>query len=122
LFWPRIWLAASLVLVSFTFQCPFATPPALAATFTVNSMTHAVDAVPGDGICATNLGVCTLRAAVMEADSNPSRDVITNPAGTCQLTIPGAAEDYAETGDSDIRQSVTTAGCGEVDGFVKLRA
>ena len=37
--------------------------PAAAATFTVN---NAVDAVPGDGTCASAGSTCTLRAAIQE--------------------------------------------------------
>jgi len=34
--------------------------------FTVNSTTDAVDSNPGDGVCASAGGQCTLRAALME--------------------------------------------------------
>lgn len=43
--------------------------PAAAATFTVNSTADAVDANPGNGICAASGGACTLRAAIMEANT-----------------------------------------------------
>ncbi|HEU5097958.1 MAG TPA: CSLREA domain-containing protein, partial [Roseiflexaceae bacterium] len=45
--------------------------PALAATgatFTVDSAGDGDDALPGDGICATSGGACTLRAAIAEAN------------------------------------------------------
>jgi hypothetical protein len=37
---------------------------ALAATFAVDDLVDGVDATPGNGICATARGTCTLRAAV----------------------------------------------------------
>ncbi len=39
------------------------------AVFLVNSEEDAVDARPGDGVCATSTGTCTLRAAVQEANA-----------------------------------------------------
>ncbi len=39
------------------------------ATFTVDSTGDAGDATPGDGICATAGGACTLRAAVQESNT-----------------------------------------------------
>jgi CSLREA domain-containing protein len=41
---------------------------AVAATFTVDSTADKVDAKPGDGTCATDVGSCTLRAAVQAAN------------------------------------------------------
>ena len=40
-----------------------------AATFTVNDLGNEGDANPGDGNCATSNGVCTLRAAIEEANA-----------------------------------------------------
>ena len=45
-------------------------------TFTVNSTVDSPDAVPGDGICADALGLCTLRAAIDEANASGGADVI----------------------------------------------
>ncbi len=45
-----------------------------AAGFLVNSTVDAVDANPGDGVCATSGGVCTLRAATLEANALPGAD------------------------------------------------
>ena len=42
---------------------------ARAATFTVNDLGDLPDATPGDAICATAGAVCTLRAAIMEANA-----------------------------------------------------
>lgn len=77
--------------------------PGLAATFNVNSQTDAPDAAPGNGICATSGGQCTLRAAVMESTSSfGSFDTIYLPAGNYVLTIAGINENSGATGDLDI--------------------
>lgn len=47
-----------------------------AKTFTVNSDTDAADNNPGDGICATAGGNCTLRAAIQEANLDVSFSTI----------------------------------------------
>src|SRR6266581_5779135 len=67
-------------------------PPDAAAatlTFQVTSTTDAPDASPGDGICADAAGQCTLRAAVQEADAQPSGSAVTIvvPAGTFPLKL-----------------------------------
>ena len=50
-------------------------------TATVNSTADAPDKIPGDGICSTESGDCTLRAAIQEANAHPSADTIILPAG-----------------------------------------
>lgn len=84
----------------------------LAASFTVNSTADAVDASPGDGTCATAGGACTLRAAIQETNALLSPDTISLPAGVYTLSIPGAGEDAAATGDLDITDSVIVNGAG----------
>ncbi|PYM13588.1 MAG: hypothetical protein DMD81_20655, partial [Candidatus Rokuibacteriota bacterium] len=61
--------------------------PGDAATFTVDSTADAEDANPGDGVCATAAGACTLRAAIQEANALPGLDIIVLPAGTYVLTL-----------------------------------
>jgi CSLREA domain-containing protein len=46
-----------------------AAPGAMAGEFTVNSILDETDTAPGDEVCLTEGGVCTLRAAIEEADS-----------------------------------------------------
>jgi len=60
-------------------------PTASAAplTFTVNVTGDGQDANPGDGICATGTGNCSLRAAIQEANANAGKDTI-------NFNIPGA--------------------------------
>lgn len=47
-----------------------------AAVFTVNVVNEGSDASPGDGVCATASGACTLRAAIEEANMLPGADTI----------------------------------------------
>ena len=42
---------------------------ATASTYTVDDLGDASDATPGDDICDTGGGVCTLRAAIGEANA-----------------------------------------------------
>src|SRR5262245_13428419 len=87
-------------------------PAAQAATFTVNSTADAVDAHPGDGLCATATHVCTLRAAIQEANALAGADIINVPAGMFTLTLAGVDEDAATTGDLDITEDLTLTGAG----------
>jgi hypothetical protein len=102
-----------------------ATMSVFAADFIVDDPADAVDATPGDGICATATAVCTLRAAVMEANALAGADTITLPAGLYTLTRvgldenPSAGEPWeavivsdASIGDLDITQDVTITGAG----------
>jgi CSLREA domain-containing protein len=92
--------------------CSSAAVAAHAATFDVDTATDAVDASPGDGTCATGAGVCTLRAAVQEANAIPGADVVDVPAGVYMLSIAGQGEDAAVTGDLDITDDLTLIGAG----------
>ncbi|MGH9458687.1 MAG: Ig-like domain-containing protein, partial [Thermoanaerobaculia bacterium] len=80
--------------------------------FTVDSTVDAPDANPGDGICATSTLECTLRAAVQEANAYPGPSTITLPSGTYTLTLAGASEDSAATGDLDTLERLTIVGAG----------
>ena len=87
-------------------------PAARAAGFTVNSAVDRTDATPGDGICRTSQGVCSLRAAIIEANALPGEDVITIPSGVFSLEIPSINEDLPETGDFDIYGPLRIYGAG----------
>lgn len=80
--------------------------------FIVNSTLDQVDATPGDGVCETaaGSGVCTLRAAIQESNALIDADRISLPAGIYSLTLIGANEDRAATGDLDISDDVTISG------------
>jgi large repetitive protein len=68
--------------------------------------------IPANGVCATESGACTLRAAIQESNALSGADIITLPAGTYTLTIPGAEEEFAATGDLDILDDLTINGAG----------
>ena len=51
-------------------------PVASASNFNVNSLGDTPDALASDGLCADANGACTLRAAIQQANANPSGDVI----------------------------------------------
>jgi CSLREA domain-containing protein len=81
-----------------------------AADFTVSSITDAVDAMPGDGMCATAAHECTLRAAVQEANALGGSNTIDLTAGTYSLSRTGAGDDTAATGDLDVLGTLTIRG------------
>jgi CSLREA domain-containing protein len=76
---------------------------AAAATFVVDSTADAVDAAPGNGVCATATATCTLRAAVQEANALKGDQSVTLPSGTYALTLGGLTV-------IDVRLTVTGAG------------
>ncbi|MEQ6342875.1 MAG: CSLREA domain-containing protein [Gammaproteobacteria bacterium] len=92
----------------------FAAPSLQAATFPVTSTADAVDATPGDGTCATSAGVCSLRAAIQEANALAGADTINLPAGTYTLTLAGKNENAAASGDLDVTgtDDLTILGAG----------
>jgi hypothetical protein len=90
--------------------------PAAAATFTVTSQLDIPDSGI-NGLCRAGPEMlCTLRAAVQEANATPAvADTIVLPAGVYELdtTTPGAAdEDVAATGDLDVTSAITIQGAG----------
>jgi large repetitive protein len=85
---------------------------ARADVFVVNSTADIVDANPADGVCATSGGLCTLRAAIQQANALPGVHEIELPAGVFELTIAGPGEDAAATGDLDILRGMTIRGAG----------
>ncbi|MFI5366072.1 MAG: choice-of-anchor Q domain-containing protein [Candidatus Binatia bacterium] len=86
-----------------------------AASFTVNSTADAPDAIPGDGVCATSSGACTLRAAIEEANSSAGADAVAIPAGHYVL----------RAGELDITDDLTVTGAGapvtQIDGNGRSR-
>lgn len=88
-----------------------ASPPG--GTHQVNSTADAVDANTGDGVCETAAGngVCTLRAAVQQANASSGPDVILLPAGAYTITR-GGDDDTAVNGDLDITGAVEIVGAG----------
>src|SRR5687768_585044 len=70
-------------------------------------VTHPADA--NDGACDAD---CSLREAVIAANAAPGPDTIVVPPGQYDLTLYGAYDDDALTGDLDIRESVVISGSG----------
>ena len=52
------------------------------STFTVTSVADLPDTNPGDGVCDIGTSICTLRAAIQEANANPGLDTITFSIGS----------------------------------------
>ncbi len=106
--------------------------PATAATFTVNSTGDTPDVDLGDGICADASGMCTLRAAIMQANALGGTNVIdlsqiNDPNNPIILTISGTDETVegslgtgyqvvdthdASKGDLNITSSLDIIGAG----------
>ncbi len=82
----RIILSALLIL---TGAYPLGARSSWAFNFTVNSFDDAADANPGNTFCETapGNGICTLRAAIQEANSFPIQHNIALPAGTYLLSL-----------------------------------
>jgi len=103
---------------------PMGTPgPVEAKTFVVNSTEDETDAVPGNEVCESASGKCTLRAAIQEANWLDGPDTIKLPAGLYMLTIPGK-EDFCASGDLDIisdgfgNNDLTIIGLGAKNTFI----
>lgn len=78
---------------------------AYAAVFDVNNETDVPDDNPGNGVCDPELavpGVCTLRAAIMEANALAGNDVINLTAGQTYTLTRAGQDDTALNGDLDI--------------------
>ncbi len=81
------------------------------ADFTLTSNLDTIDATPGDGACADAGALCTLRAAVMEANALGGTHTITIPAGyNILLTLGVVNNDNADSGDLDIYADITITG------------
>jgi CSLREA domain-containing protein len=90
-------------------------------TYTVNTTIDAPDANPGDYVCERALrvgesresaeaeGLCSLRAAIMEANATSVKDRIVVPAGNYNLNLPTAEGG----GRLDIGNSVHIQGSGK---------
>lgn len=75
---------------------------AYAAAFTVTKT-----ADTNDGVCDAD---CSLREAIRAANAQAGDDTIILPSGIYILTIPGADENMAVTGDLDIASTMTISG------------
>ncbi len=68
-----------------------------------------------DGVCDDD---CSLREAIIFANSISGEKVVTLPAGTYTLSIPGTDEDSSETGDLDITDNLIISGAGPNQTFI----
>ena len=81
---------------------------ALAASFVVNTDVDLPDSNLGDGVCGTTLGpnICSLRAAVMQANALPPgpHSILLAPGVEYRLTrSQNFEDDNSQTGDLDIK-------------------
>lgn len=78
----------------------------------VNSTLDRVDSDPSDGICATQTGECTLRAAVQTANATPGADRIILPSGNYYLSVGSSVETDEDDSiyDLDLFEAVTIVG------------
>jgi CSLREA domain-containing protein len=111
-------LIFALAVVAATFGS--ARPTRAAGPYTVNSTLDEPDATVGDGICAsTPSGVCTLRAAIMEANFNFTPDTIILPASAQPYQITRAGGDNtALNGDLDVTTPITLTGGGAANTII----
>ena len=101
------------------FLFSMATPgPVGAKTFIVNSTLDETDTTPGDGVCVSASGYCTLRAAIQETNALSGPDNIKLKPGIYMLTISGTGEDFAATGDLDITDDLAITGTGAKNTFI----
>src|SRR5436190_1189671 len=86
--------ALSAVLILLLLLLLSSTPAAATQTFIVNSAADVPDADPGDGVCETGSGngVCTLRAAVMEANTFIQHTIVLQANTTYLLDRPGPGD------------------------------
>lgn len=113
----RGWMAGLLIVL-----VPAIAPPAPAATFVVNDAGTTPDDVPGDGACSGG-GVCTLTAAIEEANALAGDDTITLPAGSYPLSAPySVGGDGSAQGLPPITSNVTVSGEGQATTIVERTA
>lgn len=116
----RPFLAAILALL---LLAGVAAPPVRASAFAVTVTLTDANAPGGNsdvihsggtGCAVTGAGPCSLRDAVLFANTKATADVttITLPAGTYTLRITGTAENAALTGDLDLTRTVVINGAG----------
>jgi CSLREA domain-containing protein len=129
------------LLANYTQAAPAAPASAAAAlTLTVDSTGDGGDASPGNGICATSAGACTLRAAIEETNANAGPDTIafSIPGGGTQTihldqalptlsggnttidgyTQPGASPNTDQrVSNAQIRIEIEGTGVSGIDGF-----
>ena len=87
----------------------------------VNTTNDTQDAGPGDGVCADSGGLCSLRAAISEANTLTGPDEITLGAATYRLVLHGV-EDGNLSGDLDVTDELTITGQGRASTIIEWDA
>ncbi|MGZ0173249.1 MAG: beta-propeller fold lactonase family protein, partial [Planctomycetales bacterium] len=94
----------------------------LLTSFTVDRFFDTVDDNPGDTFAADATGRTSLRAAIMEANAAAGVDIINLSAGIYGLSIEGADEDGAATGDLDVLNDLQIFGQSAQTTFIDARS
>ncbi len=81
------------------------------ATWIVNTTNDAPDATPGNGLCATAAGACSLRAAIDESNRRRGDDLIT-------FAVPGSAPQTIQL-TGPLTQVNSTSGALKIDGYTQ---
>jgi CSLREA domain-containing protein len=90
-----------------------------ANTFVVDTTADTQDATPGNGTCADANGMCSLRAAITEANASAGTDEITLPAGNYTQTLAAVNENANAGGDLDITSAITINGAGSATTIIQ---
>jgi hypothetical protein len=77
--------------------------------------------LPDATVMGGELGQCTLRAAVQQANATAGADKIILRGNPYQLALAGAGEDAAATGDLDITSEIEIVGKGYQQSFVDAK-
>jgi CSLREA domain-containing protein/uncharacterized repeat protein (TIGR02543 family) len=103
-----------LLAAGFALALPFSDASGVTSrSFTVNSTADEFDSVPGDGICRSSSGKCTLRAALNEASTVVSDGkplVISVPAGEYKLLLDPPAPTAVDGSGGDLDLASPPAG------------
>ena len=106
-----------LVMVGKSVSHPKTMAPRPDPTFLVNRFDDPVAAVALAATYCNGVALdCSLREAVIKANSVAGSDTISIPAGTITLTQVGQQENLAVTGDIDVRDTVSIVGAADGSG------
>ncbi len=83
-----------------------------AFVYTVNTTTDSGDINTADGLCLDAANLCSLRAAIQQANAWPGSDTIVLDGSSYPLTIAGANEEATLSGDLDITDDTVIEGNG----------
>jgi CSLREA domain-containing protein len=121
LFASAVALATTLLAFVSPLPAPARSAPT-APTFTVNSTIDAIDANPGDGACDAGGSICTLRAAIMEANHTSGGGATINfglpGIVTYTLEIPPSLTNDERTGNLNITNTMAIIGNGAANTII----